>query len=384
MHKEKLHILIANSGRKWIGEAAHTQLLCREYLRRGHKVYLACRRGKELERRSRSIENLQIIPLNFWSRLHPWYDSSDIVRLRRIIISHDIDIIHVHRGKEHWLTAMTLLSLRKRPVLVRTRHVVVPMKQHIFNKWLFRKFTDGVISVSLPAKASLGGLIRHISPERSPVIHSAVDRIAFNPSKRSESLRKRLGVSADQLLIGLIARFQKVKGQIPFLQAAQKLLEDENVREKVKFLLAGRDARQFTYKFELLSESLGLQNHVLLLEDVEDIPELLASLDIGVVASLGSEGWSRIAMEYMASGVPVVASRVGGIPELIHHEQTGLLIEPGNIDDLAAALRRMTESCELRVRLAQKGLEFSASHLDPNRFINDILDFYYRLLDVKQ
>ena len=385
MRKEHLHILIANSSRKWIGEAAHTLLLCRRYIQRGHQVWLACRRGKELEHRAHSIDNLHVIPLNFWSRFHPLYDLGDMLHLRRIILSHNIDIMHVHRGKEHWLGAMTLLSLRHhRPRLVRTRHVVVPMKQHIFNKWLFHKGTDGIISVSLPAKTSMGALIQHISPERSPVIHSAVDRSIFSPEKRSETLRNRLGVGTDQILIGLIARFQKVKGQIPFLHAARKLLDDSSLKGKVKFLLAGRDAQHFKYKFEHLTESPGLHNEVLLLENVEDIPELLASLDIGVVASLGSEGWSRITMEYMASGVPVVASRVGGIPELIQHEQTGLLIEPGNIEEMASAIQRLIDAPELQALLVKNSLAYCTMHLDPDRFINDMLNFYYTLLEEKQ
>ncbi|MCD6384962.1 glycosyltransferase family 4 protein [Candidatus Sumerlaeota bacterium] len=378
--KKTLNILIANSSRKWIGEAAHTLMLCQHLLKNGHRVWLACRRGWELEKRAHLIDNLQVIPLNMWSRFHPLYDLQDIIKLRDLITRNQIDIVHTHRGKDHWLAGVVMITLRSRPPLIRTRHVTVPLRQHILNKWLYKNYTDAVISVSRQAQKSLGNLIKYFTPERSPVIYSAVDTELFSPAQRSAEFRRQLGLDPDDVLIGLVARFQHIKGQILFLNSAQRVLKEIHPDKKVKFLLTGRDAHRKKRKYKKLIHHIGIADNVILLDEVENIPEVVASLDIGVVASLGSEGSSRISLEYMASGVPIVASAVGGIPELLEDGKTALLVEPGNVEQLATAIMRLIRSPELRERLSQQGLERSRNFFTPLRFISETEQLYFRLL----
>lgn len=379
--EKSLKILIANSSRKWIGEAAHTLFLCQQLLARGHKVWLCCRRGWELEKRALSITELNVIPLNMWSRAHLLYDLKDISQLRRLIKENKIDIVHVHRGKDHWLAALALQSMRKPPPLVRTRHVVVPLRQHIFNKWLFKNCTDAVISVSQRAKESLGELLEFSPLERQPVIYSAVDTESFSPSRRNAELRRRLGVNDDGLLVGLIARFQRIKGQRQFLKAVKLVLEKNTNPQKLRFLLAGKYASTRGRKYQRLAQNLGINENLIIPDEIEDIAQLVASLDIGVVASLGSEGSSRIILEYMASGVPVVATAVGGIPELIKNQQSGLLVEPGNVQDLANAIKQLIDSPTLRQKFAQQGLKETRDFLNPVRFISEIEHLYSQLLE---
>ncbi len=380
MPHKPLNILIANSSRKWIGEAAHTMMLCREFKERGHRVWLVCRRGWELEKRARDVDYCTLIPLHFSSRFHIVHDVTDALTIRRIVTREHIDIVHVHRGKEHWLAAAGLSALRNAPPLVRTRHVVIPLKQHIFNQWLYKKNTDAVISVSNKARESLGSLTDYFTMEHTPVIYAAVDTAMFNPEKRNEKLREQWGVGSDELLVGLVARFQGIKGQMQFLQAAQRILHTTDLNGKVKFLLAGRGARRKKPKFERIAHQLGISQSVVIIDESERIPELLASLDIGVVASLGSEASSRITLEYMASGVPVVASAVGGIPELVTHDETAFLVEPGNIKELADAVLRFINSTDLRTQFAQHGLKKCKEFFTPERFVSEIETLYYTLI----
>src|SRR5262249_7200375 len=148
-----LKILITNSGRKWIGEAAHCLMLHEQLRAAGHRVWLAVRSGSELHRRARE-GNLEHLALKFSSRFSPASDWRDVAALRDLIRREKIDLLHAHRGKDHWI-GVAAARLCGIPV-VRTRHVVTPVKAHIFNRWLYHRATAAVISVSSAAQASLG------------------------------------------------------------------------------------------------------------------------------------------------------------------------------------------------------------------------------------
>ncbi len=381
---KSLNILIINSSRKWIGEAARSMMVAEELARAGHSVWVGCRKGRELERRSRERDDIRTVPLTLSSRFNPVSDFRDMCIIRSLVSSNAMHIVHVHRGKEHWLAALALRGMRHRPCVIRTRHTVIPVAHHLFNKWLYKHATESVISVSNAAQKSLGSLIDFFPPVRSPIIYSAVDGEQFSPTQRSDAFRCRLGVDNDTFLVGLIARFQRIKGQRQFLEAAQRVIESTPPNVKIRFLLAGKKAQQYKERYVTLVDEMGIAEHVIFLDHVEHIPRLVASLDIGVCASLGSEGSSRIILEYMASGVPVIATTVGGVPELVVHEQTALLVEPGNVDALKDAVLHVLASPDLRHRLSQNGLKDSRERFGRERFLSNILSAYNPALNIKE
>ncbi|MBI1784843.1 glycosyltransferase family 4 protein, partial [Candidatus Sumerlaeota bacterium] len=122
---------------------------------------------------------------------------------------------------------------------------------------------------------------------------------------------------------------------------------------------------------------------------LDNLPETMASLDIGVVASVGSEGSSRVTMEYMASGVPVVATRVGGIPEILRanergEAELGVLVPPRDPEALAAAIMGLIENEVERCRLAQAGLRAVRESHDPEKWAEAIERIYYEVLEERE
>jgi glycosyltransferase involved in cell wall biosynthesis len=290
--------------------------------------------------------------LEFSSRLRP-SDWTDVRRLREILRRDAIEVVHCHRGKDHWTAAVALRGFRPRPALIRTRHVVTPMRTQLTNRWLMRRATDGVIAVSEAARASVARLFPD-DLNRVKVIYSAVDLELFRASRRSERHRREvLGAGADECVVGLIGRVQRIKGQRVLLEAAASLKSRGTVP---RIVMAGteRTPRRID-RLRAEANALGVESNTIFFGEVDDIATLIASLDVCVIASLGSEGSSRVALEAMASGVPVIASRVGVLPEIIKPGENGLLFAPGDSEELAHAMASLLGDSAKRAQLGEAG-----------------------------
>jgi glycosyltransferase involved in cell wall biosynthesis len=370
-----MRIILTNSARRYIGEAAHCVALARGLAGRGHEVILVARAGRELEARARDA-GIRVESLIFPEGFSPGADWHDVRRLARLLRRERADLVHCHRGKDHWLTAMSVIAGAPRLPMVRTRHSVVPMRSHLPNRWLFGRRTAQVIAVSKIAGESLGPL-KDALGGRFSVIHSAVDTERFSPERTSQDWRARLGVAQGQPLVGLVARLQRVKGQRVFLDAAAQVLER---RPQTRFLVAGAGPPWKTDAMNQQVKALGIAHAVVFEGFLDDVPAAIASCDIGVIASLGSEGSSRIGYETMASGVPLIATTVGCLPEIVEHEKTGLLIRPGEADDLAAAICRILGDPAFGARLADAALERTRGYHSLDRWLDDILAVYEKAL----
>jgi glycosyltransferase involved in cell wall biosynthesis len=145
-------------------------------------------------------------------------------------------------------------------------------------------------------------------------------------------------------------------------------------------VLAGRKVHHDNSKLRALHEKWNLEGRVTYLGMIEKPEDLVASLDIGVIASRGSEGFSRIAVEYMASRVPFVATRVGALPQIVRDGESGLLVPPENVDAMTAAIGRLVADPQLRARLAGNALAEVRERFDPSRYGEEMEEVYYSAL----
>jgi glycosyltransferase involved in cell wall biosynthesis len=255
----------------------------------------------------------------------------------------------------------------------------MPVRNTISNRWLFISATQGVIAVSKKAADSfgpMGSLIR----EKLSIIYSSVDTKGFNPLRRCVNWRKQHGVGEDEPLIGLIARLQRVKGQQQFLQAAAIILKEF---PRARFLVAGIGQPHKRARLEQYADQLGIREHIIFQDWLPDVHTVTASLDVGVLASLGSEGSSRVTYEYMASGVAVVATSVGCIPEVIEHGHTGLVVPPGNPEAMAEAIIETLRSPEARKEMQIRALARIELNHNRAKWVNATVDCYTRAVNLK-
>jgi glycosyltransferase involved in cell wall biosynthesis len=346
--------------------------MVRELARRGHEVTLACRAGAApglLERiRSEGVERVATLALR--SGVHPTADLGDVRRLTAWL--RRVDLVHVHRGKEHWLAALAnRLAANPRP-LVRTRHIVQSVRPHAANRWLYRQ-THLVVAVmeAIRQQYLAAGLV---SPSQVVTLLGGVDTDRFQPRAADGAMRRRLGAGPEDVLVGMVAGLRPMKGHRVVVEAAARLGADSR---GLRFAFVGRGGHEPPLR-DLLHRT-GLAGRFTLAGYVEDALAAMLAFDIALYVPLESDGMSRVVWEYLAAGRPLIAARVGAVAEALRDGEHALLVHAGDPDDLADALRRLGADPALRQRLAAAGRALVVERYSAAR-VADALETCYRAL----
>lgn len=302
-------------------------LLIKHLDRTRFQPYLCVLRTSEwLER------EFDLCPL-FVAHIHSFKQMSSlrgIVRLSRYFRDEGIGIVQVH-FRDSSIAGILAAKLAGVGVIVATRrnqgYWYTPrelMLQKLLNRWvsLFIANSENTREWAIRTEG--------IDPERIKVIHNGVDLAPFQQgtAERPAAFRAGLGFPADAVLVGIVANLRKVKAHDVFLRAAK------NVAEKVplaRFVIIGDGPERPT--LEYLCTELELNTHVRFLGKRTDIPAILACLDIGVLSS-SSESFSNAIVEYMAAGLPVLTTDVGGAREAVDDGINGFIVPVGDFDEM--------------------------------------------------
>jgi len=317
--------------------------------RRGHEVWLGCRRGSEtrvIERaRAEGVE--RIVTFAFRGGLSPGADAADVRRLLRWLPG--VDAVHVHRGKEHWLAAVAnRLSRTPRP-LVRTRHIVQAVRPHAPNRWLYRHATALVHTVTEAMRQQY--IAAELLPaDRIVTLPGGVDAHRFRPAPADPQLRARLGAGEGMMLVGVIGGLRVMKGHHVLIEAAAPLAARN---DRLRMVFVGRGSMETSIRAALKHHRLDAS--VTLAGFIEDLPAVMTALDVALYVPVESEGMSRVVFEYLASGCPLIAARVGVVPEVLSDREHALLVPGGDPAALSTALAEMLGDVALRRRLGTAG-----------------------------
>jgi len=314
----------------------------------------------------------RIDTLSLGSGFRPWGDPSDIRRLRARL--ERADIVHVHRGKEHWLAALANRFRARSIPLVRTRHIVQPLRPHALNRWLYGQATDLLITVSeaIARQCRAGGL----APDHRVVsMPGGADGERFRPASDSTALRRRLGIDEGAAVIGMVSGFRIMKGHGLVVEAARRLASD---RRRFHLVFAGKGPFQAATRQAV--DAAGLSDHASFLGFVEDTAGVLAALDVALYPPLESDGMSRSLFEYLAAGRAVVASRVGVAAEVLTDGRDALLVPGGDAPELASAMGRLLDHPALRAELGKAAGLLAHARLTGARVAERLVDRYRGLL----
>ncbi|HXV14729.1 MAG TPA: glycosyltransferase, partial [Candidatus Krumholzibacteria bacterium] len=331
-----LRVLMVDSEESWRGGQAQVRLLMSGLVERGVAVTLAAPSAGELYRRCEGLA-IERRPLSLgWS---------GIVALRRAMASGQFDLVHSHAARAHGMVAIARVGLSPRPYHVVSRRVDFAVARSPASAWKYRRGADAYIAISQGVRGVLvaGG----IPPARVRVVASGIDLAKFDGLKERAAVRAELGLSAGSFAVGNVAALAPHKAQDDLLGAAARVLAQ---RDDVRFFIVGEGSLRA--RLEGLAGELGIDGRVFFTGFRTDALDLLRAFDVFVMSSY-LEGLGTSIMDAQALGVPVVATRTGGIPELVEDGVTGLLVPPRDPDALAAAILRFLADAGLRGTCAQ-------------------------------
>jgi len=346
------------------GQEHRILLECREMIRRGHRMAIACRPGSQLLAKARDA-GVPVEPVEMRSSA----DLRAVARLVRLFRRVRAEVVNTHSGKDSWVGSMAAKFARV-PVLVRTRHISVPVNRGIHN--LIYRWPDGYVTTGEMIRNHLIGV--GIDPDRVVSIPTGVDTARFSPTVSGEAVRSEFGVPPDAPLISVIGVLRSWKRHDVFLEAV-RLLGERDLR--VRALVVGEGPQA-----ERIAGAIGakeLESAVRMTGFREDVPELLAASDVVVLPSDRFEGVPQVVLQAMAMERPVVASPIGGIPEVVHPETTGLLCPPGDAEAFAGAIERLLSDPAFRDRLGAAGRDLVLSRYSVAAMCERTEAFYERL-----
>ena len=291
-------------------------------------------------------------------RISPISDILALFDLVRIIKAEKPDIVHTHTSKAGILGRLAA-KIAKVPRIVHTPHGHVffghfgPILSRIF-LWIEKAFaplTDRVVALTAGESKDYIDLNVY-RREKLVKIHSGVDVEKFNQVSVNAVEKKRcLGLEQNDIVVGFIGWLLPIKGPMHLLKAMAMVWEHY---EDTNLVFIGKGELDVDLRAEALKA--GANGRVNFLGWRDDVNEIIPLFDIFVLPSL-NEGMGRVLVEAMAAGKPIVASNVGGIPDVIQHDNNGLLVPPGDEKALAAAIMRLINDPEKAKKMGQRGRE---------------------------
>jgi len=367
-----LHVAYLTAG---LAKRGYETTLVAGSLARGEDsmAFVADELGIEVER----IEELH-------REISPLRDAVATVRLARVIRRVRPHILHTHTAKAGAVgrLAALLAGDARPPIVVHTFHGHVlrgyfdPLRTagfRLLERWLATKST-ALVAVSPQVRDDLVSL--GVAPrERFVVVRVGIEleqRVAAERDGRGES-RRVLGIGPDRFAVGWIGRMTGVKRTDDVLRAFRRL-RDRGVDACLCMIGDGPDRPAV----ERRAHELGLMRDTFFLGYQEEVAPFYAAFDAMILPSI-NEGTPVSAIEALAAGRPVVATRVGGVPDVIREGEDGFLVEPGDVDGLAERLARLAADPELRARLGAAGRARVIPRYSVERLVDDI-DLLYRSL----
>ncbi|GEO02506.1 glycosyl transferase [Adhaeribacter aerolatus] len=340
-----MKVLHLSSEKTWRGGEQQIAYLLSELVNYGVQVYVACRWQSAFETYCQK-QNISHLSLPFANE----FDLVTALQLKKYCRQNKIDLVHAHSAHSHALSVWADLLGNNLPIIL-SRRVDFPVK----NNWLSHyKYNypaiRKIICVSDKIKEVMAPALKQ--PEKLATVHSGIDLSRFEESFRNGKLHEELDLPLSTFLIGNVSAIAPHKDYFTFVDTAAQLINQDL---DAKFLIIGDGPSR--PEIEAYVAQKNMQKHILFLGFRQDIPEILPELDVFLITS-ETEGLGTTILDAFACRVPVVATAGGGIPEIVKHNQTGMLAAVRDTNMLATHVLNVLTIDTLRSRLIANATEF--------------------------
>lgn len=379
-----------------LGGPTYNAAYLTKYMEPQYETLLVSGMKEESEESSEYIvENLGIKPVympDMYRELNPFKDYKSYYRLRKLINDYKPDVVHTHAAKAGAVGRLAAIHSGVK-VIVHTFHGHVfhsyfnPAKTRMFieiERYLAKR-TTAIITLSDIQKSELVDTFKIAPAHKFEIIPLGFDLRRFEEGKEEKRKRFRAmyNIADDEIAIGIVGRLAPVKNHPLFLNAIKQVAEQTQQKLRV-FIIGDGEERP---KLEAMAHSLQLnytatkgQKALLTFTSwIKDIDVSNAGMDI-IVLSSDNEGTPVSLIEAQASAKPIVSTNVGGIENVVLTNETALLSERGNAQQLAQNILALTENAQRRLAMAQKGSDHVREKFSYTRLCSDMIQLYDRLL----
>ena len=378
MNPRVLHVITES----WLmgGAQRHTLLTLEGLAARGYDVALACGPGAPLVTAARRLGIPVTVFGSMVRNISPLRDLRCLIDNLRFLRRQRFDLVHTHSSKAGIATRFAAHRAGV-PVIVHTIHgtpfrrelrSLVNRLAMLLERAAARR-THRLIAVAELVKQEFvdAGIC---AAERIETIYSGVDFTPFDVTVDADATKRALGIPAAHHVVGTVGHLMDHKGHRYLIDAARRVVD---TTPDVTFLIAGEGPARAATEARIAAH--GLEAHVRLLGDRDDVPALLAIMDVYVQPSL-AEGLGRSMTEALYARRAVVATAINAVPEVVEHERTGLLVPPRSADAIADAIVGLLAQPDRRRWLGEQGHRRVSTEFTANAMIERIDRLYRRLL----
>ena len=299
-------------------------------------------------------------------------DISTALHLARVLKDQQIELVLLMQSRDIHLAAIASVITPQVKLVFYQQMNSRYNKRDFIHTWIYSKLSLW-ISLTQSMKEDVLSYTR-MPREKVKVVPLGIDLLQFDPSHYDKNdARTSFGLSTNGYTIGVLGRLDKLKGQHVLLQAVPEVVKQH---PNVTFLIAGDEtAGEHGYKEYLmkLGRTLDIERYVKYVPFTEDVPRLMAALDVFVLPSF-SETFGLVVVEAMAMERPIIATNAGGLPEIITNGKTGLLIKPRDATAVAWAIHRVLSDSDLRSSLGHLAREEALKRYDFDSCVNSLLE----------
>jgi glycosyltransferase involved in cell wall biosynthesis len=309
------------------------------------------------------------------------FDLSVIPSLRSVVESRQPDLLVTNSVKSHFVLWRSRLWEEYPWVAFHHGYTTTDLKMRVYNRldqWSLPKADRLVTVCQVFAKElanATGVSIDHIS-----VQHNAIRRPEPVSTAETEALRKRLGIAGDVPMVLSVGRLSREKAHMDLLKAFKQLSEYEP-EISAQLVIVGDGPERA--KLEAAAESLGCKRRVIFTGQVSDVQTFYAAADVFVLPS-HSEGSPNVLLEAMAANLPIVATAVGGVPEMVENNESVLLVLASDPLLMAASIARLLTDRELAQRLTTNAAMLVDSRFSPHNHVRSLIEIYREVIGVRQ
>ncbi len=318
-----LRVLHTEASLGWGGQEIRILTEARRFTEMGHQVHLLCDEDSDIfsvaahfgvaataiPLKKRTVSGLRVI--------------------RRFLSTWQPDIVNCHSSVDHWLTAVARIGQARGPAVVRTRHISAPVSRNTPTRWLYNKGCESVMTTSRAMAGELteDGFLRR---DHVTAVPTGIDTDRFRPGD-GQGPRQRVRLPESAFIFGIVATLRSWKGHSFLLEAFA------NIAPKDALLLIVGDGPREKNLMEQIN-SLGIQDQVRMAGRQDDVVPFLRAMDVFVLPSYKNEGVPQALSQAMACELSVIASQVGGIPELVDGLDAVRQVSPMDVQALGDAM----------------------------------------------